>query len=145
MEKARFFGLLRPAEEAAAAAEAEAGAGQSPTRLDHVRMGGVGASIAAERRKLSALKKRAASNGVGADRLEAANDSEDRKASIIQLILEAASGTDESRRAQLLGEKLSALTKQAAAAGASEEALDDADDAEDPKGALVDLILQLTA
>ena len=37
--------------------EAEAGAGQSPTRLDHVRMGGVGASIAAERRKLSALKK----------------------------------------------------------------------------------------
>lgn len=47
----------RAAEEAAAAAEAEAGAGQSPTRLDHVRMGGVGASIAAERRKLSALKK----------------------------------------------------------------------------------------
>ena len=100
--------------------------------------------------KLSALKKRAASGGVSAERLEVANDSEDRKASIIRLILEAeqteaASGTDESRRAQLLGEKLSALTKQAAAAGASEEALDDADDADDPKGALVDLILQLTA
>ena len=70
--------------------------------------------------------------------LEEADDAEDIRRAVIELILDAASITVsdefEDRRAlesELAGLKLKALKQRARSCGVSEELLEDADDAED--------------
>ena len=95
--------------------------------------------------KLKALKKRARSSGVDEDQLEDADDADDIKAAVIQLIVEAqassGSTVDELLRAELSGLKLKALKRRARDAGVDEEKLEDADDADDIKAAVIELIV----
>ena len=97
--------------------------------------------------KLSALKKRAVAADVGADDLDAADDADDIKGAVIGLILAAegvaASSADAGLRAELDGcGKLSALKERARAAGVAAEAPEGADDAEDIRAAVVELIVR---
>jgi hypothetical protein len=91
--------------------------------------------------KLKALRQRARSCGVSEELLEDADDAEDIRGTVIELILDAASSMasheSEERRAlelELAGLKLKALRQRARSCGVSEELLEDADDAEDAYG-----------
>jgi hypothetical protein len=103
--------------------------------------------------KVSALKKRAVSIGATERQLEEADDADDVKAYLIDLIVReaslaaaavAASASDraQSLRAELEGLKVSALKKRAASSGVAPEVLLEADDADDVKGSVIDLILR---
>jgi tetratricopeptide (TPR) repeat protein len=127
--------------------------------------------------KLKALKRRARESGVEEEHLEDADDADEPKATVIQLILDREStagagaggaGSDDpaasssastalaadvaaaaaaaaaSRQAlvsELGGLKLKVLKKRARAAGVDEEKLEDTDDADDIKGAVIALIV----
>ena len=95
--------------------------------------------------KLSAVKKRAAAAGVKAEDLEEADDAEDVKAAVINLILTAeTSGSpmvQQKMREDLQKLKVSALKKQAVSAGIAAEALEEADDADDTKSAVIELLI----
>ena len=98
--------------------------------------------------KLKALRQRARSCGVSEELLEDADDAEDIRGAVIELILDAAGSTvndeSEERRAlesELAGLKLKALKQRARSCGVSEELLEDADDAEDIRGAVIELIV----
>ena len=76
--------------------------------------------------------------------LDEADDTEDRKAAIVRLILaHELTNADQIDivHAELLGHKCLALRKQAIAIGVPVEALEVADDAADMKTALVELII----
>ena len=98
--------------------------------------------------KLKALKKRAREEGVSEELLEDADDADDVRSAVVQLILETASGTAdnehtarqvlESELAQL---KLKALKKRARSSGVDADKLDDADDADNVKSAVIELIV----
>ena len=94
--------------------------------------------------KLSALRKRAAgTEAVEAD-IEAAEDAEDPTAAMVALILAHEKPSEDPAaklRAELEALKPSALRKRAKAAGASEDDIEDAGDAEEPKSAMIALIL----
>eukprot|EP01045_Picozoa_sp_COSAG04_P003344 COSAG04_NODE_135_length_23774_cov_40.993918_7_plen_329_part_00 len=112
--------------------------------------------------KPSALKKRAKEAGVGEAELEEADDADDVKATLIELIVgkmreeHGAGGADSAAeleaqkqeemlkqlREELEGMKPSALKKRAKEAGVEEEKLEEADDADDVKGTLVELIVE---
>ena len=94
--------------------------------------------------KLSALRKRAAATDAAETDLEAAEDAEDPKAAMIALIRareKAAADPAAELRAELESLKPSALRKRAKAAGAEDEAIEEAGDADDAKSAMVALIL----
>ena len=98
--------------------------------------------------KLKALKSRARELGVSEEALEDADDEADVKAAVISLCTEAAmagegGGGEEvaALRADLAQLKLKALKKRAREAGVSADALEDADDADDVKQAVADLIV----
>ena len=105
--------------------------------------------------KLSALKKRAKDARVDAAQLEEADDADDIKAAVIGLILAAAAPdtSEEARqeeelrrlRDELQGMKLSAVKKRAKQIGVDEQKLEQADDADDIKSAVIDLIIELNA
>ncbi len=99
--------------------------------------------------KLKGLKKRAKSCGVSEELLEDADDADDVRRAVIDLILDAMNSagereTDaEARQAlesELAGLKLKGLKKRAKSCGVSEELLEDADDADDVRRAVIDLI-----
>eukprot|EP01043_Picozoa_sp_COSAG02_P066793 COSAG02_NODE_10511_length_1925_cov_1.674699_1_plen_507_part_10 len=97
--------------------------------------------------KLKALRQRARSCGVSEELLEDANDAEDIRGAVIELILDAASSMasreSEERRAlepELAGLKLKALRQRARSCGVSEELLEDTNDTEDIRGAVIELI-----
>ena len=112
--------------------------------------------------KPSALKKRAKEAGVEEGKLEEADDADDVKATLIELIVEkmreehGAGGADSAAeleaqkqeemlqqlREELGAMKPSALKKRAKEAGVEEEKLEEADDADDVKGTLVELIVE---
>ncbi len=94
--------------------------------------------------KVSALKKRAKEAGVGEPELEEADDADDVKSTLIALIVarERVPEPAEQLRAELAGMKPSALKKRAKEAGVGEAELEEADDAEDVKGTLVELIVE---
>jgi len=111
--------------------------------------------------KVSALKKLAKEAGVGEAELEEADDADDVKATLIELIVDkmreehGAGGADSAAeleaqkqeklkqlREELGAMKPSALKKRAKEAGVEEEKLEEADDAEDVKGTLVELIVE---
>ena len=106
--------------------------------------------------KMTGLRRRARDAGVPEEVLEAAEDSEEPRAQIVSLLLEAHREAEEERssrrsvtsglaelRAELstLG-KLSALRKRAAAAEIDNRALEEAEDSEEPRAAMVALLLE---
>jgi len=98
--------------------------------------------------KLKALKKRAREMGVDEERLADADDADDIRGTVIELVVASANAKGDHDRAarqalesELAPMKLKALKKRARAAGVGEEQIDDADDADDIKGAVVELIL----
>jgi hypothetical protein len=107
--------------------------------------------------KTSQLKKRAiADHGVSAEQIDDADDSGDPRAAVMGLILAAASAQHvfvddasvekeramEELRSELEVLKTSQLKKRAIADhGVSAEQIDDADDSDDPRAAVTDLIL----
>eukprot|EP01045_Picozoa_sp_COSAG04_P015047 COSAG04_NODE_1165_length_7994_cov_50.104370_5_plen_337_part_00 len=94
--------------------------------------------------KVSALKKRAKEAGVGEAELEEADDADDVKSTLIALIVarERVPEPAEQLRAELAGMKPSALKKRAKEAGVEEGKLEDADDADDVKATLIELIVE---
>ena len=105
--------------------------------------------------KVSALKKRAVDVGLDSALLEHAFDEDSPKDAIIALLVEhvLATATSNSRgvgqaaqkealQAELAPLKLSLLRNRAVAAGASEAQLDAADDSDDVKAAMVELVVQ---
>ena len=104
--------------------------------------------------KISALKKRAIVAGVDAAVLEQAGDEDSPKDAIIVVLLEHETSTNSDEcaggqravelRAELTKgpQKLSVLRKRAITSGASEEQLDEADDSDDAKAALIELVIQ---
>eukprot|EP01043_Picozoa_sp_COSAG02_P088909 COSAG02_NODE_25952_length_644_cov_1.596330_2_plen_115_part_01 len=92
--------------------------------------------------KLSVLKKRARKAGVDEERLEEADDADDIKGAVITLIVEAdrAAHFVQLRR-ELESMKLSAVKKRARDAGVDEEKLEEADDADNIKVSVIDLIV----
>ena len=98
--------------------------------------------------KLTALKNRARQEGVAEELLEDVDDEDDVKRAVITLILATASSRDdnehEARQAlesELAGLKMKALKKRARDAGVSTADLEDADDAENIRGAVTELIV----
>lgn len=97
--------------------------------------------------KASALRKRAVASGAGEEQLMDADDADNIKAFLIDLIMWASAPDDDGSataalRAELSGCKVSALRRRAIAAAVSEQALEDADDADDVRAALVEIIVQ---
>eukprot|EP01043_Picozoa_sp_COSAG02_P040353 COSAG02_NODE_3259_length_7079_cov_30.942693_6_plen_354_part_01 len=100
--------------------------------------------------RLMALQKRATSAGISDAELENAMDSPDPKASLINLVLEqhastasADHATRQALRSELNGLRLMALQKRAVDAGVDDEDLEDAMDTDEPKAALIALVLAL--
>jgi hypothetical protein len=105
--------------------------------------------------KLSALRKRALGLGVSEGQLDEADECADRKEEMIRLVIEkvqgvAASGgahqsSDSVAPARLRAElgllKTSAIRLRAVKAGASESELDNADDQQDCRSALIELVV----
>ena len=99
--------------------------------------------------KLSALRKRAMAESVDSQALDEADDSDDPKAAVVALLLEkhrAAGAGAALEQAQLLEEltpmKLSALRKRALAGGVESAAIEAVYDHDDPKEALIELLIQ---
>ena len=110
------------------------------TRGRKVQVGGMEEELRAM--KLSAVRKRAKEVGVEEDKLVEADDADDIKEAVIQLILAA---SPDAERLELEGMKISALRKRAEELGASEKELEDADDADDIKVATIEIILRLSS
>ena len=107
-----------------------------------------------ESMKLSAVKKRARDAGVDEEKLEEADDADDIKVAVIDLIVAAAQESavatvaakpkdDDLRklREELATMKLSTLKHRAKEAGVDESALEEADDADDIKTTVIELIV----
>eukprot|EP01047_Picozoa_sp_COSAG01_P073113 COSAG01_NODE_11820_length_1853_cov_2.289624_1_plen_455_part_01 len=94
--------------------------------------------------KVSALRKLAIGAGAPESDLEAADDADDTKAALIALILAATPTAEVQLRRELGALPKSALRKRAVAEGACGAALDEADDADDTKAALIELIIALS-
>ena len=104
--------------------------------------------------KLSALRKRAMEAGVDEEKLDEADDEDDIKAAVIALIvaresggqlraeLEAPNEEEQALRAELEGMKLSEVKKRAREVGVEEEKLEEADDEDDIKAAVIELIIE---
>jgi lambda repressor-like predicted transcriptional regulator len=96
--------------------------------------------------KTGALRKRAREAGVSQDALDGSEDAECPRDDLIALIVAAApavGGASEkgaALRAELSGMKMGALRKKAREAGVAEEDLDDLEDKDDPRAALVELL-----
>ena len=107
--------------------------------------------------KLSELRHRALALSVSQDRLDAADDAPDIKAAVIELVLEASLAQQPAGdggaevglrpgelgevRAELEGLKLSLVRARARAAGIAAARLEEADDEESPKQAIIELLL----
>ena len=93
--------------------------------------------------KLTSLIARATAAGVGEEQLEDAEDEADPKEAVIKLILATSdkSGQTSTLRAELSTMKITTLFKRARAVGVSDEELEAAEDEDDDKGAIIELII----
>ena len=95
--------------------------------------------------KMRELLKRASAAGIVEDAIITAQDSASPKAAIVQLLVEARAAVvvegELEARAELESLRLSELLARANALGLEEEALD-AQDADDPKAAVIELLLR---
>jgi|EP01046_Picozoa_sp_COSAG06_P048682 hypothetical protein len=92
------------------------------------------------------LRERALADGCHANDIENARDGDDPKSELIVLILRQAAkvppGIDlNALRTQLMGMDVRALRNRAAVDGISNDMIEDARDGDDPKAALIDLIV----
>jgi hypothetical protein len=106
--------------------------------------------------KLTELKRRARSAGIDAKELENADDTDDIKAAVIELIVKKGGQNQrlfsshpiqtieegEALKASLLEMKLTELKRRARSAGIDAEELENADDADDIKAAVIELIVK---
>ena len=118
--------------------------------------------------KLSELKNRAVGGGASLGALEQAMDEDQPKKAVVELVLaqlaaaaarvptagggEATGiaavgigGAQDSLRAELAVMRISQLKRRAVAAGAGQAQVDDADDADEPRAALIELLLKADA
>ena len=98
--------------------------------------------------RLKELRAQARREGVGAEAMEAAADSDDPKQAVIELLAQRKSAsrtddaqTDDALRHELSSLRLKELRLRARRAGIGEGTLDSAADEEDPKAAMVELLL----
>ena len=98
---------------------------------------------------LKELRKRARAAGVPEDTLDDAVDSDDPKASLISVLIERhtaasteGSWEDREYRSELEGLRYKELRARAKEANADQDEVDDAIDSDDPKAALIDLLVQ---
>jgi hypothetical protein len=96
-----------------------------------------------EHLKLSQLRKQGAESGVSAEDIDIAIDADDPKTMLIELVLRtwAVSSAPTTAFVELAGLKMSVLRKRAIAAGIDAELIEDAIDEEDPRAAMMSLIL----
>ena len=102
--------------------------------------------------KQSELRRKAAMVGVEANAIDDAGDEDDPKTALITLILavvgsgEPAAAAETKRQAELTAElaplKLSQLRRRALTASIDADAIEEAGDADDPKAALIDLLVK---
>eukprot|EP01046_Picozoa_sp_COSAG06_P022080 COSAG06_NODE_1691_length_8705_cov_95.509877_11_plen_875_part_01 len=102
--------------------------------------------------KPSALRRRAAELGISEEARDAADDAEDVAAALTQLILSASPQVVEAElereralRRELEQLRVMALRERAVAEGVPEDAVEDAMEAEDTKGALIGLMLEVAS
>ena len=94
--------------------------------------------------RLKELRKRAEGAGVSEDQLEGAIDSNEPKATLINLLVEiltTSSKNDQDLRSELEGLRLKELRTRAKRANIEQDDVDDAVDSDDPKAAMVELLL----
>jgi hypothetical protein len=91
---------------------------------------------------VGALRQRCASLGIDPALVELARDSDDPKAELIAMLLEAAHAGGGPTRAELQGMTVGELRQRAAAAGVGPNSIEAARDSDNPKEDLVELILQ---
>eukprot|EP01046_Picozoa_sp_COSAG06_P059558 COSAG06_NODE_12358_length_1391_cov_1.183437_1_plen_360_part_10 len=97
--------------------------------------------------RLKALRQRARDAGVDSDVLEDVTDSDDPKGALIELLIAKikqevnVAGRDASLRKELQGLRLKELRTRGRDAGISPERLEDATDSDDPKAAVIELLL----
>ena len=94
------------------------------------------------------MKKRAREAEVAEELLEDVDDADDIKSAVIQLILDSTASrthTQDEARSRLVSEltelKIKALKKRAKASAVSQDLIDDTDDADDVKQAVIELIV----
>ena len=96
--------------------------------------------------RLMALHKRASSEGVRADSVEDAMDSENPKASLVQLLLAKQRDEGTARSQELLAElsqlRVMALHRRAVTAGVDEAVLEGVMEGASPKERLIELLLE---
>ena len=96
--------------------------------------------------RLTELRSRAKSAGVSADLLANADDSDDPKQAVVELLLQHQAtqhSPDEALREELSSLRLKEIRSQAKQAGASADELEAAADSDDPKAAAIELLLRL--
>ena len=100
--------------------------------------------------KVGELRKRALEAGVSSDAVEAVYDSDDPKAALIELLVveervldddDRAGGGDAALRSELSALKAGELRKRALEAGVSSDAVEAVYDSDDPKAALIELLV----
>ena len=138
-------------------AENEAAPALGPTTEVHMLRQELGAM------KSSELRRRAIGDGIGEAAVEEAGDEDDAKAAFVKLICAAAAARTSSQksdggaaaeakavtaeatevlhRAELAGLKMSTLRKQVKEAGVEHQAIEEADDADDARAAMIELLL----
>lgn len=95
--------------------------------------------------KLGGLSRRCRQSGISDEELERLQDEEDPKLALIRWIVAHEVDPLEDLRAKLLELKLGTLSRRATAAGVSLECLEQAQDNDEPRAAVVELILGLGA
>ena len=95
--------------------------------------------------RMMALQRRAVAEGLGSDKIDDAMESDDPKAALISLLVEASSGSqgeDTQLRVELEGMRVMDLFRRASSDSALDaDKVEQAMDSDDAKGALVSLIL----
>ena len=94
--------------------------------------------------RMKELRKRAEGAGVSEDELEDVIDSDEPKATLINLLVEiltTSSKNDQDLRSELEGLRLKELRTRAKRANIEQDDVDDAVDSDDPKAAMVELLL----
>jgi len=98
--------------------------------------------------RLKELRKRAKDDGVPEDELDDAVDSDDPKTAVIAVLLahaSAASKETQELRSQLEGLRLKDLRKRTKQANLDQDEVDDATDSDNPRAALVELLVRHAA
>eukprot|EP01046_Picozoa_sp_COSAG06_P040896 COSAG06_NODE_5002_length_3796_cov_33.444414_1_plen_655_part_10 len=101
---------------------------------------------------IGALNRKARELGVDVDAMDDAADTDDPKAALIALIVAASPGAEpavhtdpmDALKEELAGLKISALNRKARELGVDVDAMDDAADTDDPRAALIALIITAT-